>query len=225
METVNTTWSISHSISLWDLSTLEEFSAESDIQYALNKCHFIQTEPHVELRRIIKPQPLTHKQDEAGPFVELHGVWLAELEHGPRVPGKEPALWVVQHLHPALSRDHVTLRVQQNQRGNTWNGERWWWWKEEKHRRGGNGQKHGRWYGSFPLIIASWRTLFPFTVRFFFVKPLFGDSHLPLALSVTPLIVLLQATHTEYNSFIRNRHKSGKQAAISKFLSAHVDWS
>lgn len=222
METVNTTWSIS----LWDLSTLEEFSAESDIQYALNKCHFIQTEPHVELRRIIKPQPLTHKQDEAGPFVELHGIWLAELEHRPRVPGKEPALWVVQHLHPALSRDHVTLRVQQNQRGNTWNGERWWWWKEEKHRRGGNGQKPGRWYGSFPLIIASWRTLFPFTVRFSFFLTSFWGFSLPSSSVRYPSdSAFTSHPHCEYNSFIRNRHKSGKQAAISKFLSAHVDWS
>lgn len=70
------------------------------------------------------PVLLTHKQDEAGPLVELHGVGLAELQHGPRVPGKEPALGVVQHLHAALSRDHVTICVQQDQRGNTWWGGR-----------------------------------------------------------------------------------------------------
>lgn len=51
--------------------------------------------------------------------MELHGVGLAELQHRPRVPGEEAALGVVQHLHAALSRDHVTLRVQQDQRGNT----------------------------------------------------------------------------------------------------------
>lgn len=62
---------------------------------------------------------LTHEQDEAGPLVELHGVGLAELQHGPGVPGEEAALGVVQHLHAALSRDHVTLRVQEDQRGNT----------------------------------------------------------------------------------------------------------
>lgn len=72
----------------------------------------------------INAGPLTHKQDEAGPLVELHGVGLAELQHGPRVPGKEPALRVVQHLHAALSRYHVTFCVQQNQRGNTWRGRR-----------------------------------------------------------------------------------------------------
>lgn len=59
---------------------------------------------------------LTHEQDEAGPFVELHGVGLAELQHRPGVPGEEPALRVVQHLHTTLSRDHVPLRVQQDQR-------------------------------------------------------------------------------------------------------------
>ena len=66
------------------------------------------------------PRLLTDKQDEAGPLVELHRVGLAELQHRPGVPGEEPALRVVQHLHPALSRDHVALRVQQDQRGNTW---------------------------------------------------------------------------------------------------------
>lgn len=80
------------------------------------------------LRRIINPCLLTHKQDEAGPLVELHRVGLAELQHGPGVPGKEPALRVVQHLHPALLRDHVTLGVQQDQRGDTWRG------KEEDER-------------------------------------------------------------------------------------------
>jgi len=78
----------------------------------------VQAEPNVEW--IINAGLLTHKQDEAGPLVELHGVGLAELQHGPRVPRKEPALRVIQHLHAALSRDHVTLCVQQNQRGNTW---------------------------------------------------------------------------------------------------------
>lgn len=62
---------------------------------------------------------LTHEQDEAGPLVELHGVGLAELQHRPGVPGEEAALGVVQHLHAALSRDHVTFRVKQDQRGNT----------------------------------------------------------------------------------------------------------
>lgn len=79
----------------------------------------LQADPCVELCWILNARLLTHKQYQAGPLVELHSVGLAELEHGPRVPGKEPALWVVQHLHAALSRDHVTLCVQQNQRGNT----------------------------------------------------------------------------------------------------------
>lgn len=65
---------------------------------------------------------LTHKEHEAGPLVELHGVGLAELQYGPGVPGEKPALWVIQHLHTALSRDHVTFRVQQNKGGNTWGG-------------------------------------------------------------------------------------------------------
>lgn len=68
----------------------------------------------------INTGPLTHKQDEAGPLVELHGVGLTELQHWARVPGEEPALGVVQHLHPALSRDHVTFCVQQDQGGDTW---------------------------------------------------------------------------------------------------------
>lgn len=70
--------------------------------------------------RIINAGPLTHKQDEAGPLVELHSVGLAELEHGPGVPGEELALRVIQHLHATLSRDHVTFCVQQDQCGNTW---------------------------------------------------------------------------------------------------------
>lgn len=88
---------------------------------------------------------LTHKQDEAGPLVELRGVGLVQLEHGPRVPGEEPALWVVQHLHPALPRDHVTLRVQQDQRGNTWRerDEKKVTREEGKQRRGGNGYECG----------------------------------------------------------------------------------
>lgn len=63
---------------------------------------------------------LTHEQHKAGPLVELHGVGLVELEHGPRMPWEEAALRVVQHFHAALSRDHVTLSVEQNQRGNTY---------------------------------------------------------------------------------------------------------
>lgn len=47
--------------------------------------------------------------------MELYGVGLAELQHGPRVPGEEPALWVVQHFHAALSRDHVPFCIQQDQ--------------------------------------------------------------------------------------------------------------
>lgn len=66
---------------------------------------------------------LTHKQDEAGPLVKLDGVGLAELQHRPRVPGEEPALRVVQHLHAALSRDHVPFCVQQDQRWDTWKEE------------------------------------------------------------------------------------------------------
>lgn len=65
---------------------------------------------------------LTHEKYEAGPLVQLHGVGLVELEHWPRVPGKEPALRVVQHLDAALPCDHVTLRVQQNQGGDTCGG-------------------------------------------------------------------------------------------------------
>lgn len=71
---------------------------------------------------VVIASQLTHKQDKAGPLMELHGVGLAELEHGPGVPGEEPALRVIQHLHAALSRDHVALCVQQNQRGYTCEG-------------------------------------------------------------------------------------------------------
>lgn len=78
---------------------------------------YISEEPAVRLHHV----RLTHEQDEAGPFVKLHGVGLAQLQHRPRVPGKEAALWVVQNLHTALSRDHVTFCVQQDQRWDTWN--------------------------------------------------------------------------------------------------------
>lgn len=74
----------------------------------------------MELHCIINPHLLTHKQDEAGPLVELHRIGLAELQNRSRVPGKESAFWVIQHLHTALSCDHVTLSVQKNQRRNTW---------------------------------------------------------------------------------------------------------
>lgn len=67
--------------------------------------------PAVHLRHV----RLTHEQDEAGPFVELHSVGLAEFLDGPRVPGEESALRVVQHFHTALSRDHVPFGVQQDQ--------------------------------------------------------------------------------------------------------------
>lgn len=63
----------------------------------------------------LRHDKLTHEEDEAGPFVELYGVGLAELQHRSRVPGEEPALWVVQHFHAALSRDHVPFCVQQDQ--------------------------------------------------------------------------------------------------------------
>lgn len=62
---------------------------------------------------------LTHKEYETGSLVELHGVGLAQFQDGPGVPGEEPALEVVEHLHAALSRDHVSFCVQQNQGGNT----------------------------------------------------------------------------------------------------------
>lgn len=84
------------------------------------KCPFILGRANVKLHYIINLCLLTNKQDEAGPLVELHSIGLGQLQHRPGVPGEESTLRVVQHLHPALSRDHVTLWVQQNQRGNTW---------------------------------------------------------------------------------------------------------
>lgn len=103
----------------------------------------LQAEPRVELCCILNARPLTYKQYQAGPLVELHGVGLAELKHGPGVPGKEPALRVVQHLHAALSRDHVTLCVQQNQRGNTWGRRKEEVREKDKKKEGRGGKSVG----------------------------------------------------------------------------------
>lgn len=55
---------------------------------------------------------LTYEQNQAGPFMQLHGVGFAELQNGSRVPREEPTVGVIENLHPPLSRDHVTLCVQ-----------------------------------------------------------------------------------------------------------------
>lgn len=103
--------------------------------------------PHGAYRgSVVIARLLTHKQDKAGPLVELHGVGLAELENWPGVPGEEPALRVVQHLHAALSRDHVTLCVQQNQCGYTC------WETQGEKGREEMGNSFGRWFVTFLLL-------------------------------------------------------------------------
>lgn len=57
----------------------------------------------------------TYKENEAGALIQLHGVGVCQLQHGLGVPGELVALNVVQHLHPALPRDHVSLGVQHDE--------------------------------------------------------------------------------------------------------------
>jgi len=59
---------------------------------AHNKCHFILSEPHVEPNCIINPQLLTHKQDEAGPLVELHGREKQQLQEKKRLRSRQQQL-------------------------------------------------------------------------------------------------------------------------------------
>lgn len=66
----------------------------------------------------------TYKENEAGALIELHSVGVCQLQHGLGVPGELAALDVVQHLHPALPRDHVSLGVQHDQSWDACNGKK-----------------------------------------------------------------------------------------------------
>lgn len=57
----------------------------------------------------------TYKENEAGALIQLHGVGVRQLQHGLGMPGELAAFNVVQHLHPPLPRDHVSLGVQDDE--------------------------------------------------------------------------------------------------------------